>query len=278
VRFSEAAPATSAFFRTLYALPILYFGWLFVRRKDGRSRQRRGVALAAGAMLGIDLAVWHRAIEDIGAGPATVLGNTQVVLVGLVAWLVLRERPSRLSLLILPLVLVGVALVGGIGSADAYGTAPGRGAVWGLATGVAYAGFVLAMRFASADRGSPVGPLADATLGAALTTLLLGLPDTTFDLVPSWPMHGWLLALALGSQVFGWLLITHALPRLPALETSVLLLLQPTATLVWGRLLFDERLSTGQTLGAILVLAGVTSVSLASALRRRPAGVSSPAK
>lgn len=275
MRLSQASPATSAFFRALYALPILYLGWLIVRRKDVRSRRRRGVAVAAGAMLGVDLAVWHRAIEDIGAGPATVLGNTQVAMVGLVAWLALGEKPSRMSLLILPMVLTGVALVGGVGSADAYGTNPGRGALWGLATGVSYAIFLLAMRFANADRGSPVGPLADATLGAAVTTLLLGLPDSAFDLVPSWPMHGWLIALALGSQVFGWLLITHALPRLPALETSVLLLLQPTATLVWGRLLFDERLSTSQTLGAVLVLAGVTSVSLASALRRRPANASS---
>ncbi len=222
-------------------------------------------------MLGIDLAVWHRAIDDIGAGPATVLGNTQVAMVGLVAWLALGEKPSRISLLMLPVVLTGVALVGGVGSADAYGANPGRGALWGLATGVSYAAFLLAMRFANGDRGSPVGPLADATLGAAIATLLLGLPDSSFDLVPSWPMHGWLLALALGSQVFGWLLITHALPRLPALETSVLLLLQPTATLVWGRMLFDERLAPGQVAGAALVLGGVTALSLVGVVKRRRA-------
>ena len=38
---------------------------------------------------------WHHAIEAVGAGLATVLGNLQVLVVGFVAWLVFGERPSR---------------------------------------------------------------------------------------------------------------------------------------------------------------------------------------
>ena len=53
----------------------------------------------------------------------------------------------------------------------------------------------------------------------------------------------WLVLLAIGSQVIGWLLIGAALPKLPVVETSVLLLGQPVFTVIWGVLLFDERLS-----------------------------------
>ena len=42
-------------------------------------------------------------------------------------------------------------------------------------------------------------------------------------LVPTWPGAGWLIVLALSSQVVGWLLITVSLPRLPAALTSLLL-------------------------------------------------------
>jgi len=49
------------------------------------------------------------------------------------------------------------------------------------------------------------------------------------DLAPSWPAHGWLVTLALTSQVVGWLLIAVALPRLPASLTSVVLTVQPVA-------------------------------------------------
>ena len=51
------------------------------------------------------------------------------------------------------------------------------------------------------------------------------------------------MLLALVTQVVGWLLIATALPRLPAIETSVMLLGQPVLTVLWGVLIFAERLS-----------------------------------
>ena len=38
-----------------------------------------------------DLVLWHHSIDYVGAGLATVLGNMQVVLVGLLAWVLLRR-------------------------------------------------------------------------------------------------------------------------------------------------------------------------------------------
>ena len=94
-----------------------------------------------------------------------------------------------------------------------------------------------------------------------------------FAFAPSWPAHGWLALLALVSQVIGWLLIAPALPRLPAIETSILLLVQPVFALAWGVLFFAERLSALQWLGAALVLAGVGSLSLKNfTSRTSPAG------
>ena len=71
----------------------------------------------------------------------------------------------------------------------------------------------------------------------------------------------WLVSLAIGSQVIGWLLIGTALPKLPVVETSVLLLGQPVFTVIWGVLLFDERLSALQWAGSAIVLAGVGVLS-----------------
>jgi drug/metabolite transporter (DMT)-like permease len=67
--------------------------------------------------------------------------------------------------------------------------------------------------------------------------------------------------LAIGSQVIGWLLIGTALPKLSVVETSVLLLGQPVFTVIWGVLLFDERLSVLQWAGSAIVLAGVGVLS-----------------
>ena len=229
VRLAGVTPTTSAFFRASYALPFLLALWLLQRGARRRPTRERLLAVAAGVFLGLDLAFWHRAIELIGAGLATVLGNTQVVFVGLLAWVLYRERPSSGAVLAVPLVFAGVVLISGVGTGDAYGRDPRLGVFFGLLTGITYSIFLLGFRSAGRSLGAPAGPLLDATLGAALGTVAVGVVDGQLDLTVTWPAHGWLLALAVGSQVVGWQLIGAALPRLPALETSVFLLLQPSA-------------------------------------------------
>jgi len=262
VRLAAAPPETAAFLRMAYALPALVLLWLPLRRADRRGRRERLLAVVAGAVLAVDLAFWHRSIGLIGAGLATVLGNTQVVFVGAAAWLLHRERPTVLARALVPAVFAGVALISGLGMPDAYGVDPVMGAVFGLLTGISYSTFLLVFRASNRSLAPAVGPLLDATVGAAAAALVLGLADGGLRLDLGWRAHLWLVALALGSQVLGWLLISRALPRMPALDTSVMLLLQPLAAVLWGRLVFAEAMSPVQWAGVVLVLAGVGLLSL----------------
>ncbi len=103
----------------------------------------------------------------------------------------------------------------------------------------------------------------EATAGALLTPLILGaILGSGLNLTPSWPAHGWLIALALTAQVFGWLLIGYALPRLPAVETATIILIQPVRTMIWGAVIFSESPSTIQMVGAVIVLGGVGFVAM----------------
>lgn len=263
VRLAGVPPDTSAFFRALYALPVLLLLWLTLGR---RLPSRLALtALASGILLGLDLAVWHRAIHWIGAGLATVLGNTQVIFVGLAAWLLHGERPRRVTFFAMPVAFAGMALVSGLGRADAYGDNPLLGTLFGLLTGITYAGFLLVFRRATRDEATPYGAFFLCTVGTVAATAAIGGATGGLELAWSWPAHGWLVALALGSQVVGWLLIAYALPRLPAVETSILLLIQPMASVIWAYLIFAEALSWAQWTGVGLVLAGVGL----SAVRRR---------
>src|SRR5438128_423385 len=141
-RITHVSPSTGAFYRCVWALPPL---WLLSRLEDRRygKRDRRSVRLAwlAGAFLAVDLVLWHNAIEQVGAGLATVLGNVQVVLVGLLAWILLGERPHRSSFAAIPIVGLGVLLISGALEQGAYGSNPRLGAVYGVLTGIAYSGF-----------------------------------------------------------------------------------------------------------------------------------------
>jgi drug/metabolite transporter (DMT)-like permease len=267
VRKADVAPATAAFFRCAYAVPALgLLAWIERRRFGPRTRREIKLSLWAGAFFAADLICWHYAIHDVGAGLATVLGNLQVVLVGLVAWLTLGERPERRVIAAVPVALFGIVLISGVLGSGAYGEDPLRGVVFGVATGLTYAAFILILRQSGRNLRRPVAPLFEATAAAAVFALLAGLVIGDIDLAPSWPAHGWLVVLALSSQVVGWLLISVSLPRLPAALTSVLLTVQPVGSVILGVILLSESPSLLQLAGVACIFSGIV---VATARRSR---------
>lgn len=268
VRLAAVSPVTAAFYRGAYAVPVLALLWAVSRRSDSRGARARVMAAVAGVFLAIDLALWHESIDLIGIGLATVIANVQVVFVALLAWILYGERPTRSVVLTIAVVGLGLVLTSGLARADSYGTAPLAGAVYGVMAGLSYSVFLVIFRDANSSLVPAQGPLLDATVGVVLGTLLVAPMDQGFALAPAWPAHAWLVILALVSQVAGWLLITTALPRLPAIETSVLLLLQPVFSVIWGVMFFSERLSRVQWVGAALVMAGVATLTRIRALEK----------
>jgi drug/metabolite transporter (DMT)-like permease len=258
VRLANVEPATAAAFRCLYALPILALFAIRERRTAGAPRWReRRFALAAGVFFALDLVLWHHAINYVGAGIATVLGNLQVVFVTVAAWALLGERPSARFVSVLPIVLTGVVLITGVFEADAYGADPVLGVIFGLGTSLAYAVALLLLRAGAGESRRGSAALFDFTLAAALVSAALGPVSGGFDLMPNWPAHGWLILLALVAQALGWLLISYALPRLRAAMTALLLLFQPVGAMLLAAAVLAERPSTLQLAGCGLVLAGV---------------------
>lgn len=267
VRKANVSPSTAAVFRCAYAVPVL---WLLARRETARfgprtARERR-LAIWAGLFFAADLICWHHAIADVGAGLATVLGNLQVVLVGVVAWMVLGERPEARVIAAVPVVLFGVVLISGVLGHGAYGEDPLLGVVYGVLTALTYCGFILVLRQSGRDERRPAGPLFEATAWSTVFTLIAGAIIGDLDLVPSWPEHGWLVVLAITSQVIGWLLISVSLPRLPAAVTSVLLTIQPVGSVILGVMLLGEGPSVLQLVGVAAVFCGILVATL-----RRPA-------
>ena len=258
VRKADVAPATAAFFRCAYAVPALaLLAWIERKRTGPRTRREVSLSVWAGAFFAADLICWHYSIEDVGAGLATVLGNLQVVLVGLVAWATLGERPESRVIIAVPIALFGIILISGAIGHGAYGSDPARGVVFGVATGLTYAGFILVLRQSGRDLRRLVAPLFEATASAALFCLIAGLVIGDIDLAPDWPSAGWLLVLALSSQVVGWLLISYSLPRLPAALSSVLITVQPVGSVVLGVILLHESPSALQLVGVACIFSGI---------------------
>jgi drug/metabolite transporter (DMT)-like permease len=265
---SDTTPLTGAFYRMLYALPLLGLLVWTSKKEDPRESNSRWLAFGAGILLAIDFVGYHSAIDYIGSGIATMIGNSQVIIVTLVSWWILGERPNRFILLALPMVMFGLVLISGIWDDAPYGEDPVKGVIGGIVAAVFYSSFLIAYRQSNRVGGPAVNAQFDATAGATIGLLVIGSMPLSgvgieaIDHTITWPGHGWLLLLAITCQVIGWIAITYALPRLPAAHTSFAVLLQPVLTIVWGVLLLSESPSMQQSTGMILIFAAIIAVTL----------------
>jgi drug/metabolite transporter (DMT)-like permease len=261
VRLADVEPVRSSFLRAAYALPA--FAVLVVVARRRADRPVRGgfvpLALVAGLFLGGDLFAWHGSIEHIGAGLGTVLPNLQVVLVGVAGVVLFGERPRPAFWVALPVVLAGVWLLGAVGEpVDVGGNVP-LGVLLGVLAAVLYSVFLVVVRVARLRRpdAGAIEVMGSATLGAALVTGAFAASRGVAGPAGEWPADGWLVLLALSSQVLAWVLLSSSIHRLPAAMTSIALLAQPVLAIVWGGVLLGEELGVPQVVGAGVVLAGV---------------------
>jgi len=269
-KLSGASPAVVTLFRGAVALPFL----ALLARREGHSATPRDRALAfiAGGLFALDLQCFHVSIPLLGVGLATVVPNAQVFMVGLFAALAGERTPGR-AIAAIPFAFVGLLMLARVldpfgvnGLADpsviAAGSDPAQGVLWGLGAAAFYGLYLIITRriSTSATGSTAVGPftmLRDSALGTIAVSLFLAL--LTGSLLPPeiWPGVGWLVLLALMSQVLGYPLINASIPHLPSVVGSVLLFVQPLMTLVAGVIVFGEVPTPGQLVGALVLFGGV---------------------
>ncbi|MGC3021875.1 DMT family transporter [Brevibacterium sp. FAM 24630] len=269
VKLAGVDAATTAMLRCAIAVLVLVpLARAERNRRGGLSWRGIGWATAAGIALGVDYAAWTAAIYQVGAGISTVLINVQVIVLPLLALAVDREPITTQFLVALPLMLLGISLVGGLWDTATLGGNAVTGTVLGLLAGVGYGTYLFLTRRATRQEpGRLIQPLAWATASAAMTTTLIapfsgGLHLTSIS-ASSWTL---LVALALLGQVIAWLLIHHGSIRLAPTTTATLLLTQPVLALGLAAVTLAEYPTALQLTGAGIVVA---AVAIANGLHRR---------
>ncbi|MFH2051659.1 MAG: DMT family transporter [bacterium] len=249
-------PTSIAFWRLALGAGPLFIMAAFRRTPLGISRRVLGLALLAGAVFTVDLFLWHRSIRLIGAGPATILGNTQVFNTAILTWLLFRERPAVRFYPAAVLGLAGVALLVGVGGGDALAGDHLAGVLFGLGTGVAYACYLVTTRSMAQRASRP--PLLTIVAWVSLMGAVCSLAVCGFEDDPFMPHRAgtWAHLIGLGVlvQAAGWWAITAALPRVKGSTAGLVLLLQPVLATVWGVVLFGESLAGMQLAGAGLTI------------------------
>jgi drug/metabolite transporter (DMT)-like permease len=251
---ARTTPATATVARCSLAVPLIAALALKERRRAGGLAAGEYLsATACGVLFAADMLWWTQAIPEVGAGLSTVLVNTQVAIVPLLAGLIDRERISRRFVWSLPVILTGVLLAGGIFEHGVSGTNPAWGTAHAIAAALCYSGFLFLLR-RGGQGGRPVQTYTVVLASAAAVAVAVGLVGEGLDVTPGWATAGWLILVTITGQLIGWLLVAFYTPMLPSVVSSALLMLMPIGAVVLGALVLGERPSPLQLAGCALVL------------------------
>jgi drug/metabolite transporter (DMT)-like permease len=259
VEASGISALALAFWRDLTTFVILFLGlrilrpaWLEVRRCDLKW------LVGLGASLGIFHVFWNLGVLLNGAAVATVQQAAMPALVAIVASLIWGEPLTVQKILAIILTFIGTVLVSGVDVLRQADVTFG-GFLVGLGIPIFYAGWNL---FGKKVRGD-YNPATTLTYGFGLGALVL-LPLQFLTPQP-WPVPTAALLPFTGligvATILAFMVYTFGLGRLEASVATILAMAEIPIVAVYAYVLLGERMSLDQTMGAVLVIAGVLMLS-----------------
>ena len=260
VKLVSFSTSVSAFYRSFYAALFFLLLSLFKYKEEYGVKHFRWLlpSIIAGIFLGVDFEIWHKTIILLGAGPATFLGNSQIIFITLFAAFIFREKIPLMYYITVALVMAGLYLLTPSATASVSRTI---GYMLGLTVGFTYAGMLIGLRYAKALSAGNYPELLSLSTVFSAAALVIALYAATVEhstlLVWDGKSHAIMMVTALMCQTLGWYLINNSITEIPAHEGSLMLMLQPLLATVWGCIFFLEPLGAVQLFGIILTLTGI---------------------
>lgn len=253
---------------TLRILPAgLLLLALFPRRLPPRDWWGR-VAVLGLLRQGLFFVLLYAAALHLPGGVAATIGGSTAMLVILIAWPLLNQRPSRRNLALATAGLLGVALI----SLTAKAALSPLGLLYAVGFALVNAlGVVLFKRWGLPPGAKPADQAAWELLMGGL--LLLPLSYQSFPALAHVNPPGWaaLAFLTLIGTAVTAILWQRGLTILPVQQVSLLGPLSPFMALILDYFAAHKSLSVPQTLGAVIILASVVLAALPERRRKLPA-------
>ncbi|MBL8861835.1 MAG: DMT family transporter [Planctomycetes bacterium] len=265
IKGTELGAWQVACYRSLVAAVAFLLLVPAARRIPSRGEWLVGVAYAT------TLVLFVLANKQTTAASTIYLQSTAPLHILLFAPLVLGERATRRDLPFLVVMGIAFALLV-LGTPPAQRTAPdpALGNALAIGSGFAWAFTVMGLRrLERAGGGRPgggAGAVVAGNLIAAAATAPLALP-VVGSLHPDWTTIAFLGVVQIALAYRG---VTYGLARVPALEASLILLVEPVLAPLWAWLAHGETPGVLAIAGGALVAAATTWKGLIDA--RRPAG------
>jgi drug/metabolite transporter (DMT)-like permease len=254
-----AIAAYRLLFAALLLMPFAVTAGVTALRRFSRAELVR--IAAAGSCLAIHFAAWISSLAYTSVASSVALVTSHPLWVALVAYLVFRDRPGRLTLLGIGLTLVGAAIIMWSDQSGGIGSAPLVGNLLAIIGAVSIAVYILlarSMRLAIGTLGYVWVVYAIAAVLLVLGAAGAGRLFTGLSVVGL----SFVLAMAVGPQLIGHTAINYAARHLQPTMVSVAILGEPVLSAAFAWVLFGESVAPLQLAGFALTLGGILLCAL----------------
>lgn len=261
VELAHVGPTVSAFYRMFFGGIILLVITLIRRDRLWFGIKSLAIPFLCAFLFSLDLFFWHRSINFVGPGLATILGNMQVFFVAVLAVWFLKEKLGWRLIVAIPVAVLGLFLIVRTGWGQQDGEVK-MGVLYGLLTALSYAFYILTLRKSqSAEQKLKYSLFANMAWISLISAVLLGItvviePQAHFG-IPDLQTWGALIGLGIMGQVLGWVFISKGLPDVNASVAGLALLLQPALAFMWDILFFNRPTTLLEYVGAAIVLGAI---------------------
>ncbi len=256
VREAEVGAFASAFWRVMFALPVLVLWAMWESRKKHKTLNLNfsKTAIMAGLLFAGDLGFWHLSILNTTMANATFLTGLAPVWVILFSNLILKEKPPKNAFLGIVICLLGMGLL----INASFRVDPSRllGDLYGIITSLFFGFYCIAIR-----SGTKRTDNSSLFLVSTIVTTLALFSVTLIANEQFFPQtqRGWAALASLGvlTHAGGQGLLTIAIASLTAAFSSLVIFIEAVTAALFGWLLFDEKMDALQLIGCFLIIVGI---------------------
>jgi drug/metabolite transporter (DMT)-like permease len=253
VKLTGAMPITSGFYR-------IFIAWLCllpycVAKKQLRiGRQELLIAMIAGVVFAMDIAVWNLSLMKISATVSTLIANLAPVWVGLMGYIFLKKRSGRLFWIGTVVAIAGMVVL--VGYQNVIRLQFNIGIPLALLASLLYAIYILVSK-GILQKIATLTFMFYSMLAGSVFLLLVNVCMN--NQLAGFTGHTWLCFAGMGMlcQVAGWLTISHSLRTLDPGKVSIALLSQTVIACFLAIFILQERLYPEEITGSIIVLVGI---------------------
>ncbi len=246
---------TMSFWRFLGSFLLALFLIFFTKENKGSIKQHLNILFIGAIFYTAPGILFFMASPLIGTGQAMVIFFIFPAFVMILNRIFYKEAIKNRYLWSFLVIIIGLILLVDLSELSFD--------LMGISLSLLAAFFYAIYLFLSAkSRLSPISSTLMVSLGCAMTALILSLLDQTFVMPTSTESWAYIVGIGILCSAVPILLMLHAMKFISSDKASMLSVLEPVFTVIFGVLLLGEVMNISNVIGILLILAGAMSISL----------------